>query len=176
MSPILQALRSAPAWGSIPVTDYLRCDVAWFRQYTAMCNARLLIKPDLLLYRIQCDACPSGGGGFSQNHFFSATYPPELADEYHISQIEALNILVALKTLLPPDLKHVEVVIVTDNMAAMHTLNSGKTKDHILAACSRELWLLVAVRELKIMVPRGTRWSSPMPLAGVGRHASMKIV
>ena len=152
MARILATLRSAPLSGSIMIGDQLRKDINWFIQYARHCNGRILLLPTLPTFDIQCDACLEGGGGFSPVSYYSARYPPGLADQRHISQIEALNIVVAVKSLVPHDMRCFEIVITTDNSAAMHTLNTGKTRDPILAACSRELWLFAALRELRITV------------------------
>ena len=152
MSRILALLRSAPPRGTIPVNEDLRKDVAWFPAYAAECNGKRLIKADLPLMELQCDACPTGAGGFSPTHYYSLTFSPEVAEAHHISRLEAANAVLAIKTLVPPHIRNVEVVVVTVNSATMYTLTTGKTRDPVLAACSRELWLLAALQELVITV------------------------
>ena len=63
LSRILAALRASPMAGSMPVGDDLRHDVAWFAQYAARCNGRLLLVEKLPTFKIQCDACMEGGRG-----------------------------------------------------------------------------------------------------------------
>ena len=152
MSRILAALRAAPQLGTIKIHDDLKRDVAWFARYTAECNGRVLMKKDLPTFDIQCDACLDGGGGFSADEYYSVPFSDPMFSEMHISQIEAFNIVLAIKTLLPDDLRSAQVRITTDNSAAMHTLNTGRTRDPRLAACSRELWLVAALRELEIVI------------------------
>ena len=152
MSRILAALRSAPQWGTVPITEDLRRDVAWFAHYTAKCNGCLLMEDDLPTFEIQCDACLEGGGGFSHSNYYSLALTDPRFSDMHISQIEAFNIVLAVKTLVPASLRSAQICITTDNVAAMHTINSGRTHDPVLAACSRELWLVAALRELKIVV------------------------
>ena len=152
MARILRLLRTAPAWGTVPVDAGLRKDVLWFTNYAKHCNGRLLLRENLPSFNIQCDACPEGGGGFSDTQYYSTRFDDDMAKSYHISQIEALNIVLAIKTLVPADLRSAELVITTDNSAAMHTLNTGKTRDPVLSACSRELWLFAALRELSVTV------------------------
>ena len=65
---------------------------------------------------------------------------------------EALNIVQALKTLIPPDTRQARILVQTDNIAAMYSLNTGKTQDPILAACAREIWLISALQELDILI------------------------
>ena len=175
MSRILAALRSAPQSGSILIGDPLRRDVHWFSMYTAMCNGRLMLTRDLPTFEIQCDACLEGGGGFSATHFYSLRFPQGMVENLHISQIEAMNIIIAVKTLLPRDLRSAEIVITTDNSAAMHTLNTGKTRDPILAACSRELWLVAALRELRIVVNHAPGETLVLADALSRRHKSQEF-
>ena len=172
MCRILAALRSAPQAGTIKIHDDLRRDVAWFARYTAECNGRVLMKESLPVFDIQCDACLEGGGGFSATHYYSSPLSDPMFADMHISQIEAFNIVLAIKTLLPGDLRSVQVRITTDNIAAMHTLNSGKTRDPVLAACSREVWLTAALRELEIVVVHAPGASLVLADALSRRHKS----
>ena len=110
------------------------------------------MKEDLPSFEIQCDACLQGGGGFSGTHYYSIPFDDPGIEGMHISQIEAFNIILAVKTLVPDTMRCAKIVITTDNSTAMHTLNTGRTRDPVLAACSRELWLVAALRELTIEV------------------------
>ena len=152
MARILSALRAAPPVGTTLIHVETRRDIAWFRRYAATCNGRLLITKDLPTFNIECDACLSGGGGFSSTHFYSTVFPRDATDQYHISQLEAINIVMAFKALVPSSLRNTRIIITTDNMSAMYSINSGKTRDPVLAACSRELWLAAALQELEIAV------------------------
>ena len=75
MCCILAALRSAPPpHGFIPVSESLRRDIAWFPEYMAKCNGRVLMQDELPSFEIQCDACLEGGGGFSSSHYYSTRF------------------------------------------------------------------------------------------------------
>ena len=152
MSRILALLRSVPRRGTVAVDAGLRRDLAWFSKYAKCCNGRLLIQRDMPSTEIQCDACPTGAGGFSSTHYYSLPIPLDLAEAHHISRLEAANAIVTLKTLVPPSTTNTEVVLVTDNSATMFALSSGKTCDPVLVACSGELWLIAALQEFWIVV------------------------
>lgn len=79
------------------------------------------------------------GGGFSADQFFSLTFPVEWAERHHISRLEAINIVIAVKTLIPSALSPYKLCIKTDNIASAQVLMTGKTQDTIMAACAREL-------------------------------------
>ena len=150
MSRILALLRAAPPEGTVKVDCELRRDVKWFIDYAAECNGRLLLNPTLPELVIECDACLEGAGGFSPTHYYSLRFPPNETKNRHISQLEAINVVMALKSLVPPTITHHHVKVVTDNLASVYALNTGRTRDYVLAACSRELWLIAATQELTI--------------------------
>ena len=150
MSRVLALLRSAPPSGTVKVDCETRRNVRWFIDYAAECNGRLLLTPSLPELVIECDACLEGGGGFSSRQYYSMRFPPAESQNRHISQLEAINVVTAIKTLIPPSTRHHHVRVITDNLASVYALNTGRTRDYILAACSRELWLIAATQELTI--------------------------
>lgn len=90
----------------------------------------------------------SGGGGHSSTSFYSWKFDKQLLDKYStIHRLEAINLLIAYKTLAPQHHnRNLTVILLTDNMASSHALSSGKSKDAVLAACSRQMWLEAACR------------------------------
>ena len=69
----------------------------------------------------------------------------------HITQLEMLNVVVALKvwSKLWSDKK---VKFFSDNLAVVEVLKSGKTKDPFLATCARNIWLIMAIFNIEIIV------------------------
>ena len=105
---------------TIAVNDELKKDVEWFSKYAARCNGRLLIRKTLPIMEIECDACPSGAGGFSDSHYYSIVFPRSLAETHHISRLEAANVILAIKSLVPVHIRNMEVIVTTDNSATMY--------------------------------------------------------
>ena len=97
MSRILATLRRAPKHGSIRLDLDMKLDIAWFLDFAVRFNGRLIIQPSLPIFDIECDACLRGAGGFSLTEYYSATFPAEVADPHHISRLEAINVVVAVK-------------------------------------------------------------------------------
>ena len=151
MSQILDALREAHHATTVIISYEVRKDIDWFKRYARQCNARMIIKPKLRNFLIECDACIKGAGGHSNLEYYDLVFPVKYQG-FHISQIEALNVVIALKTLIPQDLRGARVTLNTDNIAAMFALSSGRTRDPILAACAREIWLISAVRDIDILI------------------------
>ena len=106
MCRVLALLASAPQTGAIKVDSETRRDVKWFVDYAEGANGRLLISPTYPEVVLECDACLEGAGGFSALHYYSFRFPERDTENRHISQLEAINIVVALKSLVPPTLRH----------------------------------------------------------------------
>ena len=172
MARILSTLRAAPQTGIIKIDEEARRDVTWFVKYAEASNGRYLLRPTLTKLCLECDACLEGGGGFSPTHFYSVRFPLRWVLEHHISRLEALNVVIALKSLIPDDLHCTEVVIKTDNIAAAYSLTTGKARDPVIASCARELWLIAATRQLKITVEHAPGESLVLADALSRRHKS----
>ena len=80
--------------------------------------------------------------------------------------------VIALKTLVPEEMRNVEVRVTTDNIATMHVLNTGKTRDPFMAACARELWLIAALQELRIILDHAPGETLVLADALSRRHTS----
>ena len=93
-----------------------------------------------------------GGGAFSTLGYYNIRFPLQWAVDHHISRLEALNLIIALKSLIPEGTHCTEVVIKTDNIASAYSMTSGKARDPVIAACARELWLVAATHQLIITV------------------------
>ena len=152
MGRILAALREAHHQTSVPISADFKRDVRWFCEFASLTNRRLLIEPRIPVMTIECDACPLGGGGFLKDSFYDFEFPPKLSETHNISQLEALNLVVTVKTLIPPSVSHARLLVKTDNMGAKWALSTGRTRDPILGACARELWLISAVQSLDILI------------------------
>ena len=152
MSRILEALRDIKDAARIEISQEFKLDVNWFCEYARLSNHRILLEPKLPFLNLECDACPQGGGGFSDTHYFQVVFPHTYGASFNISQIEALNLVLALKTLIPPSLTNARILVKTDNTGAKCALSTGRTRDPILAACAREVWLISAVKQVDILI------------------------
>ena len=126
MARILATLREAHHQISVAISDEFKRDFKWFCDFAKATNGRLLIEPKLSTFVIECDACPAGAGGFSPTHFYETPFPDYLTKGCHITQLEAINVVCALKTLIPGTLTNTTVLVKTDNIAAMYALSTGR--------------------------------------------------
>lgn len=154
VSRILQTL---PAMGSRNWTwidNEFRRDIEWFQKYAAVSNGVHLYsiaRPSIV---IECDSSTTGAGGNSGSYCYSWKYSEGHMKKFAvIHQLEAVNVVVAFKTLAHlHDINSAIVTIFTDNSASSHALQSGKTKDSVLASCSRQLWLEAARSDHEIVI------------------------
>lgn len=148
----LLQLRTTPEGECRQVSSEMRKDLAWFQKCAQKLNAKRLIIHTRDTYTIECDACLKGGGGFSVDRYYDIAFPAGWAKRLHISQIEAANVLLAVKTLLPSELIGVRLLLKTDNAAAATVLLTGRTHDEVMARCSRELAMIAINNELDLDV------------------------
>ena len=96
------------------------------------------------------DASLSGFGGVFGPSVYALPLGTKL-QHLHITQLEMLNVVVALKiwAKLWADKK---VKIHCDNQAVVEVLTTGKTKDPFLATCVRNIWLIIAIFNIEIIV------------------------
>lgn len=125
--------------------DFLR-DVKWFYNYAKSSNGISLYFTDQPEIIIECDSSLQGAGGNSPSHCYTWTYTKQHKTRFPaIHQMEAVNILVAYRTLAHVhNQRPTSVLIFTDNISSSAALMTGRTKDPILGACARELWLETA--------------------------------
>ena len=67
-----------------------------------------------------------------------------VARGFDIAQLEAINLVTALKNLLPLKPLEYKIVINTDNMTSQQVLSSGAGKDDVICECARQIWLVAA--------------------------------
>lgn len=145
-------------------TEFL-ADIRWFQLYAKHANGVALVDPILRPVYIECDSSLTGGGGNSETSFYSWIYSESLLAKYKlIHQLEAINLLVAYRTLCTSSAtKGCCIVMLTDNLASSFALSTGKTKDPVLAACAREMWLEAAKADHTIRIEH--RPGNLIPLA-----------
>lgn len=186
LARILAQLRGSPVMGRRGLGHEIRKDIAWFGDCARALNCKQIIHQVRPVFEIQCDACLVGGGGFSHDQYYSFRFPQAWSERYHISQLEALNIIVAVKSLVPATLSGAMLLIKTDNSASASVLVAGRTHDDVLAACSRELAMIVIHQQLDVDVQHvpGTslvladalsRWNHDEAMRGVAKDLIDKL-
>lgn len=154
VSRILQTLRSMGSKNWMWINDEFRRDIEWFQKYAAASNGVHLYAITRPAIIIECDSSTIGAGGSSGRFCYRWKYSSSHIRNFPvIHQLEAVNVVVAFKTLASlHDIKAAKVTIFTDNSASSYALQTGKTKDSVLASCSRQLWLEAARSDHEIVI------------------------
>lgn len=146
LTRILAALRADyhKKWLTID-QDFLK-DVKWFHTYARSANGVSLYSTNHPEITIECDSSLQGAGGNSSSHCYTWVYTDSHKARFKaIHQMEAVNILVSYRTLAHLNsTAPTSVLILTDNISSSAALMTGRTRDSVLGACARELWLEAA--------------------------------
>ena len=154
ISRILRALSASHPHKTTEVDDDLRRDVRWFHEYAAVSNGVCMLPPAAPTpFVIECDSCLTGGGAFSQTHYYAEQYPTAYTRALPaIHALEAANLVEAIYSLTFNTPPGATVHINTDNMASATSLETGRCSDAQLGMCARELWLKAAINNFTIVI------------------------
>lgn len=146
-SRIIGTLRAMEDRQWTTISKEFKADLRWFAAYAETANGRYLISPSRQPFHIECDASLLGAGGNSDSQYYQWVFTPEHIKNFTaIHHLEAINVVVAIRTLTPPPtVAPLDIVVWTDNSASAWALQTGRTKDPVLGACAREIWLLASL-------------------------------
>ena len=150
---MLALLRTNPHKNRINLNQDFFQDLNWFLTFLprfngVTCIHKMVIPED---HRLHVDASLTGLGGVWANRVYASPIIQLIQFDLKIVHLEMLNILVALRvwTIF---WRHSTVWIFCDNKAVVQVAESGKTKDPYLAACIRNIWLLIATYDIDLIV------------------------
>ena len=129
----------------IRLSNDVKKDFVWWKQFMEVFNGVQLIVPELILIQLAGDACPQGMGCFnpSDNGYFSTKFPLNFQDPcIPIHLKEFMWIIVATK-LWGKLWAGKKVQLFCDNDSVCDVINNLKPKDHRMQAFLREFLYLV---------------------------------
>ena len=150
---MLQTLRRVPEHGSICLDSEFEAEVQWILSYLSQYNGIQMI-PDspTLQVPLVVDSCLTGGGGHFGRHLYFTHYPPFILRRTHsISDLEILNLVVAIRLWAPLLAGHI-VKVLCDNSAAVSVVQTGRGRAPFLLACAREIWRATALFKFELRV------------------------
>ena len=150
ISRLLDSLRSFGDRHFIKVTSAMRADLAWFREFMSEWNGRSIIPARHPHWAIQVDACLTGVGGTDGHRAYSTRVAPNIDPAANITELEAVNIIIALHTFLSQEDDGGHIVVYCDNLPAVQPFTSGRAHKSVLADCARALWMIQAKHALKL--------------------------
>ena len=128
-------------------------DIQWFLTFLPSYNGITYFDKQDVEHcdSLYLDTSLSGLGAVWANRVYSTLVLSIPGFTFTIVHLEMLNIVLALRT-WGHFWRHVRIRIFCDNMAVVQVVGSSKTKDPLLAACIRNIWLISASFDIQIDV------------------------
>ena len=149
LSRMLQAYRDAKGW-FVKVTPEVKADIDWFLEFCAQWNGRAIIPPDEPDTCLQVDACLSGIGASDGKQAYSGVISGQNDGTFNITELEAINVIVALHTFLTEAHRGRHILVQCDNLAAVQAFKWGRARNAVLAECARGAWMVQAVLDVSL--------------------------
>lgn len=147
---VLRALRDSHAQDNVLVST-MRADLHWFGLFARRFNGRSVMKPSRPSKIIMADSCLTGGGGTDMTRCYEIVYTKAIADAHHISTLEAINCLVAMRTLITRKDRSSTVEVQCDSASAIAAFSFGRARDPVLLAVCRAAWYLAACMDIRVI-------------------------
>jgi len=169
VSRMLDTLRAAPATGHIPLDAAFKKDLDWFLSFLPLYNGIHLIQPEPDL-QLEVDSCLTGCGGIYGHELYHTTFPSFVIERNHnISQLEMLNLAIAIKLWSSAAWTNHRVVVYCDNAATISILQTGRGRDPFMLACARQIWHYSARFDFQL-VPRHCPGTEMTAADALSRH------
>ena len=123
-------------------------DLKWFSTFLTSFNGVTMYDRRPVNGIVYLDASLTGLGACYNNLVYTLPIPPGF-NNYTIVHLEMLNVLVALK-LWAHLWADKRVKLYCDNQAVVQVLSTGNTRDTVLGACARNIWLITAMYNISI--------------------------
>ena len=150
LNRMLQILRDNVHTNFIVLSHQFFQDLNWFRVFLHQFNGVTFYDNKLIHHEVNLDASLNGLGACFGNKVYALPLPVGLMN-LHITQLEMLNVVVALKV-WANIWANKRIKISFDNLAVVEILKSGKTRDAFLATCARNVWLITAMFNIDIII------------------------
>ena len=137
LNRLLEFLRSMEDKGQTVFTIEARKDINWFRKFMPTFNGDIFFDQRPINCAIELDASLRGLGARWGPRIYTLTLPLGYLD-MNIANLEILNILVALRV-WHQLWGNKKVAIACDNEAVVYVLNTGRTRDLMLAAIAHNI-------------------------------------
>ena len=125
-------------------------DLNWFVTFLKTYNGVTYYDTRKVHNTIFLDASLTGLGGCFNQMIYTIPFPRGYKG-YNNNHLEMLNVMVALK-IWGSCWQNKNIDIRCDNLPVVEILNIGRTRDPILAACARNVWLLTAIYNIHLTV------------------------
>ena len=158
MSRLLNALRScssSPKRTIHPISNDLLADINWWLYFLSHYNGVSEIPSDVIISNPELfatDACLTGCRAVCFGECFHREFPDFiLTQDRHINELELLTVVISIK-LWAPKLQGLGVELLSDNATCVPVISSQHSRNVFMQRCLRELWLLLALHNIKLIV------------------------
>ena len=148
LNRMLDLLRAANKQESVRLNDEFKRDLNWFCAFLPEFNGSAFFKHDQIDGEIELDACLEGLGAIHNNHIYAIPISKGCM-HMDIVHLEMLNILVALRV-WAKQWATKTISVKCDNQAVVTILQSGKTRDPLLAAICRNISMETAKADIRL--------------------------
>lgn len=134
------------------VTQEMRADMAWWLEFMACFNGiTRMVEYDRPHAALSIDACPEAAGAHFQGDIVYTPWRqvwPE-ASGLHVNHLEVLALEPAAATWAPLWANR-RVMVHSDNICAVHTINKGISKNSVVMASLRRVFWLSAIYNFRL--------------------------
>ena len=148
LNRMLQVLRDNTNNRYIVLTKEFQKDLNWFSLFLTSYNGVTMYDSRPISKYIYLDASLTGLGGIFGNQVYTLPLPVQYR-AFNIAHLEMLNVVVAFKV-WGSSWANQKIQINCDNMAVVEVLQNGYARDSYLAACARNIWLLMAMFNISV--------------------------
>ena len=143
LNRMLQVLRENHANKHISLTVDFGKDLNWFNTFLCSYNGITFYDNKPVQAIIALDASLTGLGAVFHNMVYALPLPSGHLN-YNITQLEMLNIMVALK-IWGQAWQNMRIEIKCDNLAVVQVLQDGNARDSLLPTIARNIWMLTSL-------------------------------
>ena len=148
LNHILQLLRDQYQSKYIKLNGKFFKDLKWFKTFLTVFNGKCFYNPTNNVDIVQIDASLEGMGGRYGTYVYKLAIPLHFCN-WNIAQLEIINIVVAFK-IWGSLWMNKTINLMCDNMSEVECLNSGRSKDTVIACAARNIWLLAAMYNINV--------------------------
>ena len=145
---MLDLLQQTHKETTINLTPEFIQDLAWFLKFAPKFNGTSYFNHAHVHAKIELDASLEGLGAYFNDQIYALPLVRGY-NHFHIVQLEMLNVLVAVRV-WANQWRGKTIVIACDNQAVVSVINTGKTKDVVLAAIARNIAMEVALADINL--------------------------
>ena len=150
LNRMLELLRNNHDKSKISLDKFFFRDLNWFLVFLKNFNGVTYYDIKTNPTQVHLDASLTALGGSFNDMVYTLPLHP-IIRHLHITQLEMLNIVVALK-IWANVWKDQRITLLCDNLAVVEVLNNGKTRDPYLATCARNVWLLMSTFNIHLNI------------------------